>query len=102
MANRRRYRFRMNKQASMGRLIQKITTAIIMLWVGGSVVYEVGQVLVNEGTISPFLKGLTLIGFTVNSTGVVTAGPTGSGLLVVVGLVAIASVVMEFVRIEFY
>ena len=116
-----RLNFRWRKNVSIPRVVGKITATLLALYVGGTIVTEVGKVMVN--TTSPFYKGLTLIGWTIgNPSTNGTAGwyvqPTvcgglsqtidtncinstsGSGILAVVGIVGIASVVMEFVQVK--
>ncbi|MBD3249915.1 hypothetical protein GF336_07755 [Candidatus Woesearchaeota archaeon] len=50
---------------------------------------------VMNGTSSPFYTGLSLIGWTV--TGNQITATSGSGVLAVVGIIAIAQIVTEFV-----
>lgn len=114
------YKFRLKKKVNVGRVVTKIVATVIALYVGGTIMTEVGTVM--QCTYSPFYKGLSLIGWTitdavavVNSTvpttcntgNGLTAGvtynsvitsTTGSGILAVIGIVAIASIVTEFVE----
>lgn len=87
-----------NKNANIGRAVTKIVGTLIALWVGGTIVTEVGDVM--NGTSSPFYEGLTLIGWTVDSTNTIT-DTSGSGILAVIGIIGIASVVLEFVTIRY-
>ena len=101
----RRIRFRRN--FSVGRVIAKVVGAVLALYVGGEIVDEIGSVM--NGTESPFYPALELIGWTVGTDGGATACATtenmicewtGSGILSVIGIIAIASVVMEFVHVK--
>lgn len=58
---------------------------------------ELGDAM--NGTTSAFYTGLSLIGWTVNSSNTITATSTG-GVLTVVGLIAIAAVILQFVRFQ--
>ena len=86
------YRIRM-RSVNINRVVSKLVNVIIALYVGGTIVTELGNVM--NGTSSAFYQGLTLIGWTVTD-GTITA-TTGSGILSVIGIVGIASVVTEFV-----
>ena len=87
------YRMRMRK-VNISRVVSKLVNVIIALYVGGTIVTELGNVM-NE-TTSAFYSGLTLIGWTVSTARQITA-TTGSGILSVIGIVGIASIVTEFV-----
>lgn len=111
-------KIRLRKGIRIGRVVTKVVVALISLWVGGTIVNEVGAVMNN--TASPFYGGLSLIGWTIEDSANGTATTcvsatadhtsavgtvddcitqvTGSGVLVVIGIVAIASVVLEFVE----
>ena len=111
------------KQVNVPRVVAKIVGMILALYVGGTILSEIGDVVVNSS--SPFYQGLTLIGWTVGPTGTNgTAGcfyscsqtpvpacglttsttstcitsTSGSGILAVIGIIGIASIVMEFVE----
>lgn len=110
------------KNLNIGRIVAKIVGTVLGLYVGGTLMVEVGNVM--NGTQSPFYRGLTLIGWTVGSTRTngttftacggdtylptLVASPSascitstsGSGILAVVGIVGIASIVMEFVQVS--
>lgn len=92
---RRRIRFR--RKFSIGRIVAKLVATILSLYVGGTIVTEIGDVM--NGTTSPFYRGLTLIGWTVDTNGLITA-TSGSGILAVIGIIGIASIVMEFVEVR--
>lgn len=77
------------------RVVSKITSTVIGLWVGGTILTEVGNVM--NGTTSAFYKGLSLIGWTVSATNQIT-DTTGGSILSVVGIIAIASIVLEFIE----
>ena len=117
----RRFTFK-RKKVNVPRVVSKVVGVLLALYVGGTIVNEIGNVLVN--TSSPFYKGLTLIGWTVGDTptngtdfcsscvqGCTISGTSpgytscitstsGSGILAVVGIIGIASVVTEFVELR--
>jgi hypothetical protein len=116
------YKVRMRgaRNIKIGRVVTKIVIVVLSLYVGGTILTEIGNVIAN--TTSPFYVGLTLIGYTVGSVqnnvtdfaptcgGTITSAQAdpgistcvtatdGTGILTVVGLVGIASVIMEFVE----
>ena len=104
----------MRKNVNVMRVGIKLATAIIALYVSGFLVNVMGSIL-NQ-TASPFYTGLKLIGWTVASTNngtTLACGPmnadvgmtvnncitqvTGTGILSIIGLLAIACIVFEFV-----
>lgn len=107
---------RFNKNYKIGRVVTKIAVTVISLWVGGLVINVLGGIM-NQ-TASPFYKGLQLIGWTVSNNINGTADScyatapyltqvnncitdvSGAGILAVIGLLGIASIVMEFVEIK--
>lgn len=112
-------RIRFNKNYNIGRVVSRIVSTVLALYVGGTVLTVFGEVM--NGTASPFYDGLTLIGWTisdaVNGTtsdcNTITDGAaaglvinncitdvSGAGVLAVVGIIAIASVVLEFVHLR--
>ena len=113
---------RFRKHISIGRVVAKLVTVVLALYVGGTIMIEIGSVL--NGTESPFYKGLTLIGWTVGDypyngslyaatcsgttyTETVSNGAncitsvSGSGILAVIGIIGIATIVMKFVQVSF-
>ena len=120
MARRFSYRFRRN--VNIPRVVAKIVGTVLALYVGGTIMTELGSIMIN--TSSVFHRGFTLIGWTVGSTPTngsnyppscgavanasITSAPTsvsncitatsGAGLLSVIGIIGIASIVMEFVE----
>lgn len=88
-------RVQFNKNINIGRVVAKLTTVIIALYVGGTIVNEVGAVM--NGTTSAFNRGLALIGWTVDDNGLITS-TSGTGILSVIGIVGVASIVLEFVK----
>lgn len=82
---------------NVGRVVAKIAYTVISLYVGGTVLTELGNVM--NATTSAFYKGLSLIGWTVSTSGQITA-TSGTGILSVVGIIAIASIVLEFVNFK--
>ena len=107
------------RNIDIGRVVSKIAYTILSLWVGGTIINEIGNVVLN--TSSPFYQGLNLIGWTVQSVnGLSTSAcngqndtvytttfancvtsTSGSGILGVVGIIGIASIVLEFVEYKF-
>lgn len=85
----------MKRGIDVGEVVKKIVKAVLSLYVRGTILIQLG--LVMNGTTSPFYTGLKLIGWTVSTSGQIT-DTTGSGILAVVGIIAIASVVLEFVE----
>lgn len=117
----RKIRFKRN--VNIGRVVAKLVGTIIALYVGGTIVAELGTVL--NCTASPFYKGLALIGWTIsdayvpNTSGACNSSATladglartdthyslitsvsGTGILAVVGIIGIATIVMEFVEFK--
>lgn len=113
MARFGRFSASFNKKPNIGRVVTKVVSTVIGLYVGGFVLMEVGKVI--NGTCSPFYKGLSLIGWTVANPGAgaghvsdaacvsnvntVTAY-SGTGILSVVGIIALASIVLEFINFK--
>lgn len=90
-------RVSMRKGINIGRVVTKVVVTIIALYVGGTIVNEVGNVM--NSTQSPMYTGLKLIGWTVDANGTIT-DTSGSGILSVIGIIGIAAIVMEFVQIS--
>lgn len=86
--------FRRKQNVNIGRVVSKIVVTVIALYAGGIIMTSLGTVM--NGTSSPFYQGLTLIGWTL--TGTQITATTGTGILAVIGVLGIASVVMEFVE----
>lgn len=86
-------KLRFNKGFNINNVVKRVVSTILALYVGGSILTEFGTAM--NGTTSGFYTGLTLIGWTVSS-GTITATTTG-GVLTVVGIVAIAQIVTEFI-----
>lgn len=95
-----RMKFRGMRNMRIGRVVTKIVAVLIALWVGGEILTALGDTM--NGTTSPFYQGLTIIGWQVGDGGAHPEGlihdTSGNGVLVVVGLIGIASVVLEFVQ----
>lgn len=87
-------KFRFKKGYNVGTVIKDLVRTVLMLWVGGTIITEVGDVILLEQ--SPLFGGLELIGWTVNASGHVTS-TSGTGILTVVGIIAIAQIVLKFV-----
>lgn len=114
------FRPRFNRSFNVNNVVKRLVRTILALYVGGTIMTVFGTVMQN--TTSPFYTGLSLIGWTVgnyplcNATNYCTscAGGTvgtltgnasancitatsGSGVLAVVGIIAIAQIVTEFI-----
>lgn len=115
-------RITFNKNFSIGRVIAKLVSVTLALYVGNVMMNVLGSIM--NGTQGPFNLGFKLLGWTVGaaptngtdgyyctcaSTPVCTSpvttavsdcitSYTGTGVLAVIGLVGIASIVMEFVE----
>ena len=87
-------KIRFNKNFDVNRVVKRLVQTVLALYVGGTIMTTFGTVM--NGTTSPFYTGLTLIGWTVSSN-VITA-TSGSGVLAVVGIIAIAQIVTEFIN----
>lgn len=111
-------KMRFNKNFNINRVVKRLVYTILALYVGGTILVIFGNVM--NGTHSVFYQGLSLIGWTVGtvtnaSTSLNTCGndfcgttncasqancitaTNGAGVLAVVGIIGIASVVMEFI-----
>lgn len=88
-------RMRSMHDISIKRVVIKLVIVLITLWAGGTIVRILGNIM--NGTQSPFYQGLELIGWTVDATGTIT-DTSGNGILAVVGIIGIATVVLEFVH----
>lgn len=114
----RRFSIRKRQGINIPRVVSKVAGTIIALYAGGFVVNAIGDVIIN--TSSPFYKGLKLIGWTISTTHNATfdsCGTTatlqageftdvancvtsvnGAGVLAVVGIIGVASIVLEFIE----
>jgi len=93
MAN-RRFKVKMKRSINIPRVIAKVSATIISLYVGNEIITQVGNIV--NGTTGPFNNGFKLIGWTVVDNKITNT--SGAGVLAVVGIVGIASIVMEFVE----
>ena len=108
-----------NKNFNVGKVISRLITGVLSLYVGGTILNEFGSAM--NGTHSGLYSGLSLIGWTVgdalingtagyyysecDSGTIVTSGyPTtcitdvsGTGVLSVIGILVIAQIIMEFI-----
>lgn len=115
-----KFKFKGLKNINIGRVVAKLVAVIIGLYVGNEIITQLGAVL--NGTEGGFNPGFKLIGWTVggypayNATnyyadcaattigGTTQNGTTcissvaGAGVLSVIGLIGLASIVMEFVE----
>jgi hypothetical protein len=82
-----------NRNFDVSHIVKRLVYTILSLYVGGVILTVFGTVMNN--TSSGFYSGLSLIGWTV-SAGTITSTTSG-GVLSVVGIIAIAGIVMEFV-----
>lgn len=90
-------KLRFNNKINVSRVVTKVVVAVIALYVGGTIMTQIGNVM--NSTTSPFYQGLSLIGWTVSTSGQIT-NTSGSGVLAVIGIIAIGSIVTEFVRLR--
>lgn len=104
-------KLRFNRRFNINRVVKRLVYTVLALYVGGTIMTTFGTVM--NCTDSVFYEGLTLIGWTVTDSYVrnasqcssQTAGTfnnvitsvSGSGVLAVVGIIAIAQIVTEFV-----
>jgi len=86
---------RFNQSFNVNRVVKRLVRTILALYVGGTVLSVFGTVM--NGTSSPFYTGLSLIGWTVDATTNTIMATSGSGVLAVVGIIAIAQIVTEFI-----
>ena len=116
------FKVRMKQKVNIKAVVYKIIATVLALWVGGEILDEIGGVL--NGTESPFYQGLSIIGYTVGEyptngshwaaecdgttyTSTTALGnncisdTNGTGILSVVGIIGIASVVLEFVALKY-
>ena len=97
-----------NRSFNVNRVVQRLVKTVLALYVGGTIMTTFGTVM--NATASPFYTGLSLIGWTVSGSTAVTCASTGtgtyqncitatsgSGVLSVIGIIAIAQIVTEFV-----
>lgn len=100
--------FRKKKNINIMRVVGRIAAIILGLYIGGYFIIILGQVM--NGTCSPMYKGLQLIGWTVGSATCSTTSATNantitatsnSGILGVMGLIALAGVILQFVEVQF-
>jgi len=89
----RKFRVSFRKKVNIPRVVAKTAGVIIALYVGNEIINQIGSIV--NGTTGPFNNGFKLIGWTVTSNQVTATD--GSGILAVIGVVGIASIVMEFV-----
>lgn len=83
-----------NSNFDVNRVVKRLVRSILALYVGGTIITTFGTVM--NGTTSPFYSGLSLIGWTVDTNNTITA-TNGSGVLAVIGIIAIAQIVTEFI-----
>ena len=114
----RKFRISFRKKVNIPRVVAKTAGVIIALYVGNEIINQIGAIV--NGSQGPFNQGFKLIGWTVGggltngtagnyyadciSGSIVATQPTncvtdvsGAGVLSVIGVVGIASIVMEFV-----
>lgn len=98
MAVKRHFRFK--KHISVGRVVTKLIGTILALYIGGTILGVFESVMENKS--SAFFEGLELIGWTVDANGTITSSvnQSSNGVLVVIGLIALGSIVTEFVDIR--
>lgn len=99
-------RMKFKRNLNVNRIVVKVVATVLGLYVGGTILTEVGVAM--NATCSPFYKGLSLIGWSVGTNHCSTTSASdantlnaigqNAGILAVVGIVAIASIVTEFVE----
>ncbi len=87
-------KIRFNRNFDVNRVVKRLVQTVLALYVGGTIMTTFGTVM--NGTTSPFYTGLTLIGWTVTDNTITAT--SGSGVLAVVGIIAIAQIVTEFIN----
>lgn len=87
------FRPRFNRGFNVNVVVKRLVRTVLALYVGGTIMTVFGTVM--NATTSPFYTGLSLIGWTVTSNTITAT--SGSGVLAVVGIIAIAQIVTEFV-----
>lgn len=102
--------FKVNRRKSVNvmRIGMKVIGTVIALYASGYMLTVMGTVM--NSTCSPFYEGLTLIGWTVSNTYCTTtsavnantiSATSGSGILSVIGLLAIVWILFEFIEVRF-
>lgn len=86
---------RFNKSFNVNRVVKALVRTILALYVGGTIITAFGTAMNN--TTSAFYSGLSLIGWTVNTSGTITNTSSTSSVLSVIGIIAIAQIVTEFI-----
>lgn len=96
-------------KVNITRVIAKVVLTILALWVGDKVLIAINSALMPlnaSGNLtsmttsnSYFYQGFNFLGIGTATNGAAT--PTGAGILGVIALIAVASLVMEFVEISF-
>lgn len=89
------FRVQFNRRPNITRVVTRVFVTILALYVGGVMLNVLGTIMLNQCSV--LYQGLTLIGWTVNTSNCITA-TDGTGILAIIGIVGIASVVLEFVR----
>lgn len=89
--------FRMKKKIDIGRVISKLAVLVLTLWVGNEILEAVATAM--NGTSNIFAQGLKLIGFNADN-GVMDGTVSSGGLISIIGIIAVASLVLEFVEFK--
>ena len=108
----RKFKVGMKKSINIPRVVGKTAGVIIALYVGNEIINQIGSII--NCTQGPFNNGFKLIGWTIENsvntsatcTGLSLPNPannlvtdvSGAGVLSVIGVVGIASIVLEFVN----
>lgn len=85
---------RMRKHINVQRVIYKVVATVIALWVGGEIIETVDDNINLTGNV--FSAGFTFLGL----DGSGTAGVSTTGILSVIGIVAAAAIILEFVEVS--
>lgn len=105
-------KFSFRKKVNVNKVITKIAVVVLALWVGSEILNSVAVAM--NTSASAFQSGLTFLGFdttTYANTSVTECVPgdyltcfngdiTTTGILSIVGLIAGASIVLDFVKIS--
>lgn len=91
------FKARLRSNFSISAVIRGFVYTILALYVGGTVIEVLGNVMENK--TSALFTGLELIGWTVTANQITAT--TEGGVLSVIGIIAIAGVVMKFIKFSF-
>lgn len=97
---------RLKRNINVQRVVYKVAATVIALWVGGEIIESVDDNInlstfncTGDGTTcwhNVFASGFTFLGL----NGSETAGASATGILSVIGIVAAAAIILEFVEVS--